>query len=66
MKRKTKLTLLIAVISITTIIGQGPPPPPPPGCASLPEGCPDAPIDGGILYLLLAGVYIGVKKLRKN
>lgn len=66
MKRKTKLTLLIALISISTITGQAPPPPR--GCEDLPGGCgpPAAPIDTGILYLLLAGAYVGVKKLRKN
>ena len=69
MKRKTKLTLLISIISICTIMAQAPmAPPPPQGCEDLPGGCgpPAAPIDTGILYLLLAGAYVGVKKLRKN
>jgi len=32
----------------------GPPPPPPPGL----------PIDGGLLFLLIAGVAYGVKKIK--
>lgn len=32
----------------------------------LPGGDPDVPIDGGMLILLAAGVYYGVKKIRNN
>ena len=65
MKKKTKLTVLIVVlISITAAFGQAMPaslpPPPPPGFA------PGLPIDSGVAYLLIAGIYLGIKKRRKN
>lgn len=33
-----------------------PPPPPPPGL----------PIDGGLLFLFISGIILGVKKLKRN
>ncbi len=53
-------SLLLLLLFPLTMISQGPPqpPPPPPG---LPPGLP---IDGGLLFLLIAGMAYGVKKLK--
>ena len=49
------LLLLFPLIMIAQDTGlPGPPPPPPPGL----------PIDGGLLFLLIAGVAYGVKKIK--
>ena len=56
MKKKSLLTLVILVCSALVANGQGLPPPPPPP--------PGLPIDGGILVLLAAGLFYGIKKLR--
>lgn len=53
MKKKTLLTLFFMCSSLL-MVAQGPPPPPPPGL----------PIDGGIIFLILSGLFYGVKKLR--
>jgi len=50
------LLLLFPLIMIAQGTGlPGPPPPPPPPCL---------PIDGGLLFLLIAGIVYGVKKLK--
>lgn len=50
------LCLLIIILTIPTIVN-----------AQIdPGGDPDAPIDGGLGILLLAGIGYGVKKLRDN
>jgi len=58
---KKKYLLTITLILFYTIItsaqgppGPGGPPPPPPGL----------PIDGGITFLIIAGVAYGIKKIR--
>ena len=60
MKRKITLTVLLVVLLTTYTFGQAVPPPIPP------PPPPGLPIDSGIIYLLLAGIALGVKKLRKN
>ena len=60
MKKKIKLTLIVAVVFIAMVNGQAVPPPIPP------PPPPGLPIDGGIFYLILAGIALGIKKLRKN
>jgi len=60
-KNKTKIVLLIAVLLCTTIsFGQIVPPPIPP------PPPPGLPIDGGVLFLLISGVFLGIYKLKKN
>jgi len=54
---KKLASLLLLLLFPLTMIAQGPPPPPPP----LPPGLP---IDGGLLFLLIAGMAYGVKKLK--
>ena len=51
---KKLASLLLLLLFPLTMIAQGPPPPPPPGF----------PIDGGLLFLLIAGMAYGVKKLK--
>jgi len=51
---KKLASLLLLLLFPLTMIAQGPPPPPPPGL----------PIDGGLLFLLIAGMAYGVKKLK--
>ena len=59
--RKERNLILILVVFITTFtFGQAVPPPIPP------PPPPGLPIDSGIIYLLLAGIALGIKKLRKN
>lgn len=58
---KTKILLFVAVLFCTTfsfgqIVPPPVPPPPPPGL----------PIDGGLLFLFISGILLGVKKLKKN
>jgi len=55
MKERNILTLVLVVCCSFMVSAQGPPPPPPP---------PGLPIDGGVLFLLIAGLYYGVKKVR--
>ncbi len=52
---KKLASLLLLLLFPLTMIAQGPPPPPPP---------PGLPIDGGLLFLLIAGMAYGVKKLK--
>lgn len=52
MIKKASFFLLLLFPLIT--MAQVPPPPPPPGL----------PIDGGLLFLLIAGVAYGVKKIK--
>jgi hypothetical protein len=57
MKKRASLFLLLLfpLIMIAQDIGPpGSPPPPPPG----------VPIDGGLLFLLIAGIAYGVKKVK--
>ena len=60
MKKKIILTALLALIGITAAMGQAVPPPIPP------PPPPGLPIDSGIAYLLIAGIFLGIKKRRKN
>lgn len=60
MKKLASLLLLllfplIMIAQGTGLPGPGPPPPPTP---------PGLPIDGGLLFLLIAGIVYGVKKLK--
>ncbi|MDA9338083.1 hypothetical protein N9Q51_01875 [Flavobacteriaceae bacterium] len=52
---KKLASLLLLLLFPLIMIAQGPPPPPPP---------PGLPIDGGLLFLLIAGIVYGVKKLK--
>ena len=60
MKNKRNLTLILVVLTTTFTFGQAVPPPIPP------PPPPGLPIDSGIIYLLLAGIALGIKKIRKN
>ncbi len=61
MGKKTRLILIIVVLLTTTYtFGQAVPPPIPP------PPPPGLPIDGGIIWLFLAGIIFGIKKIRKN
>ena len=53
---KKLASLLLLLLFPLIMIAQGPPPPPPPP--------PGLPIDGGLLFLLMAGIVYGVKKLK--
>ena len=52
---KKLASLLLLLLFPLIMIAQGPPPPPTP---------PGLPIDGGLLFLLIAGIVYGVKKLK--
>ena len=52
---KKLASLLLLLLFPLIMIAQGPPPPPTP---------PGLPIDGGLLFLLIAGVAYGVKKIK--
>jgi hypothetical protein len=54
---KKLASLLLLLLFPLIMIAQGPPPPPPPPPPGLP-------IDGGLLFLLIAGIVYGVKKLK--
>tara|TARA_R110001632_G_scaffold10544_8_gene38976 strand:+ start:9654 stop:9827 length:174 start_codon:yes stop_codon:yes gene_type:complete len=56
MKRKYLLTLTLVLFFTIITSAQAPPPPPPPP--------PGLPIDGGIAFLIIAGVAYGIKKIR--
>ena len=60
MKNKIKILLIIAVLCTTFTYGQAFPPPIPP------PPPPGLPIDGGILFLLISGIILGIKKLKKS
>ena len=61
MKHKIKIVLFVSVVLCTTYtFGQITPPPIPP------PPPPGLPIDGGVLLLFIAGIFLGVKKLNKN
>jgi len=49
-----KASFFLLLLFPLILIAQGPPPPTPPGL----------PIDGGLLFLLIAGVAYGVKKIK--
>ena len=53
---KKLASLLLLLLFPLIMIAQGPPPPPPPP--------PGLPIDSGLLFLLIAGIVYGVKKLK--
>jgi hypothetical protein len=53
---KKLASLLLLLLFPLIMIAQGPPPPPP--------SPPGLPIDGGLLFLLIAGIVYGVKKLK--
>ena len=50
-----KASFFLLLLFPLIMIAQGPPPPPTP---------PGLPIDGGLLFLLIAGVAYGVKKIK--
>lgn len=60
MGKKVILLLLVCFAFTLSVNAQGPPGPTPP-----PPPPPGLPIDGGIIFLLISGVYYGVKKLKK-
>ena len=66
MKRSTKQILLFVVfITITSLTySQGPGPCPNPPCD--PPNPVGLPIDGGLIFLLIAGLLFGVRKLRQR
>ena len=53
---KKLASLLLLLLFPLIMIAQGPPPPPPPP--------PGLPIDSGLLFLLIAGIAYGVKKVK--
>jgi hypothetical protein len=55
---KKLASLLLLLLFPLIMIAQGPPPQPPP------PPPPGFPIDGGLLFLLIAGIVYGVKKLK--
>ena len=55
---KKLASLLLLLLFPLIMIAQGPPLPPPP------PPPPGLPIDGGLLFLLIAGIVYGVKKLK--
>ncbi|MBL4642883.1 MAG: hypothetical protein JKY44_04745 [Flavobacteriaceae bacterium] len=57
--KRTYLTIAIVLLALQTY-GQAVPPPIPP------PPPPGLPIDGGVLFLLLAGLVYGVKKIRSK
>jgi len=59
MKKKIKLTLIVAIMFTAMVNGQAVPPPIPP------PPPPGLPIDGGIIFLLISGIIYGVKKLKE-
>jgi len=59
-KNKTKILLCIVVLYTTFTFGQVVPPPIPP------PPPPGLPIDGGLLFLLISGIVLGVRKLKNN
>ena len=58
MKEKSLLTLVIVVCCSLCVNGQAVPPPIPP------PPPPGLPIDGGILFLLVAGLFYGIRKVK--
>ncbi|MFN0728263.1 PID-CTERM protein-sorting domain-containing protein [Polaribacter gochangensis] len=60
MKNKTKILLFVVVFCTTFTYAQMVPPPVPP------PPPPGLPIDGGILFLIISGILLGVTKLKKN
>ena len=56
MKKLICVISVICLISGSDVIAQGPPPPPPPPPPSIP-------IDGGIGFLIAAGLLYGAKKI---
>ncbi len=60
MERKIKLTSLMVVLFTTITFGQAVPPPIPP------PPPPGLPIDGGVFWLFIAGIFLAVKKIKRN
>ncbi|WP_366911496.1 PID-CTERM protein-sorting domain-containing protein [Polaribacter huanghezhanensis] len=60
MKNQIKILLFVAVLCTAFTYGQAAPPPVPP------PPPPGLPIDGGVLFLFISGIILGVKKLKKN
>ncbi len=56
MTRKLLSTSLLVLISVVIVVAQPGNPPPPP----------TIPIDGGIGFLIAAGMILGITKIRKN
>ena len=48
----SSLILLLLILPVINVVGQPPPPPPQ-----------DIPVDGGLLFLLLAGLGIAIKQM---
>ena len=57
MKKTITILILIFISPFFILTAMGQPPPPPPQ---------DIPIDGGLLFLLFAGLIYGGKKFYKN
>ena len=53
MKAVSKFVLIALISTSTSLIAQGPPPPPP-----------GTPISNGLIFLLIAGVLYGIKKIK--
>jgi hypothetical protein len=60
MKCKSKILLFAIIMCSTYTFGQVVPPPIPP------PPPPGLPIDGGLLFLFISGIILGVKKLKRN
>lgn len=58
MERKKGFTLLIILLITTVTFSQAVPPPIPP------PPPPGLPIDGGFIWLFLAGIIFGIKKIK--
>lgn len=59
MKKIKLIVLFIVFLSVQSVSGQIVPPPAPP------PPPPGLPVDGGIAFLLISGLFYGVKKLKQ-
>lgn len=68
MKNKFNIVLLTfsLLVAAEGYSQKAPPTPPPNGKPAAPPPNPGLPIDGGLAYLLLSGIFYGVYELRKN
>ncbi len=55
MKAVSKFVLTVLISTSISLVAQGPPSPPPP---------PGTPISNGLIFLLIAGVLYGIKKIK--
>ena len=60
MEKKITIALTITLLFTSFVSGQAVPPPIPP------PPPPGLPIDGGLLFLFLSGIILGIRKLKKH